>query len=177
MRGLIGRKIGMTRIFDGDGLSIPVTVIDAGPCRVMQVKTIESDGYDAVQIGYGLRKEKHANMPLIGHFKSSGMKSEDKIFQYGKVLAEFEKVPGFDYFTGQIFHVGLFQIGDFVSVSGKSKGKGYTGVIKRHNFSRQKKTHGTGHTMRAPGSIGLHGFFQECVWRVGKEIIMFLLKI
>ena len=154
MRGLIGKKIGMTRIFDGDGMSIPVTVLDAGPCCVMQVKTIENDGYDAIQVGYGARKEKHTNMSLIGHFKSSGLKSENKIFEYGKVLAEFEKVPGFDYSPGQIFHVGLFQIGDFVNVSGKSKGKGYTGVIKRHNFSRQKKTHGTGHTMRAPGSIG-----------------------
>jgi len=154
MRGLIGIKVGMTRIFDSEGMSIPVTVLDVGPCCVTQVKTTESDGYDAVQVGYGLRKEKHTNKPLSGHLKSSGIKSENKIFPYGKVLAEFEKVPGFDYAPGQIFHVGIFQIGDFVSVSGKSKGKGHTGVIKRHNFSRQKKTHGTGHTMRAPGSIG-----------------------
>ena len=91
MRGLIGKKIGMTRIFDGDGMSIPVTVLDAGPCCVMQVKTIENDGYDAIQVGYGARKEKHTNMSLIGHFKSSGLKSENKIFEYGKVLAEFDK--------------------------------------------------------------------------------------
>ena len=154
MRGLIGKKIGMTRVFNNEGLSVPVTVLDVGPCYVTQVKTIENDGYDAIQVGYGQRKEKHTNKPLSGHFRSSGLQSEDKVFKFGKVLAEFEKVPGFDYTPGQIFHVGLFEVGDFVSVSGKSKGKGYTGVIKRHNFSRQKKTHGTGHTMRAPGSIG-----------------------
>ena len=154
MRGLIGKKIGMTRVFNNEGLSVPVTVLDVGPCYVTQVKTIENDGYDAIQVGYGQRKEKHTNKPLSGHFRSSGLQSEDKVFKFGKVLAEFEKVPGFDYAPGQIFHVGLFEVGDFVSVSGKSKGKGYTGVIKRHNFSRQKKTHGTGHTMRAPGSIG-----------------------
>ena len=154
MRGLIGKKVGMTRIFNSNGESIPVTVLDAGPCQVMQVKTVEKDGYDAIQVGYGSRKEKHTNKPLDGHFKSLGLKSQNKIYKYGKVLVEFEKVPGFDYKPGQIFHVGLFQIGDYVRVRGKSKGRGYTGVIKRHNFSRQKKTHGTGHTMRAPGSIG-----------------------
>ena len=147
MRGLIGEKIGMSRVFDDNGNIIPVTVLQAGPCTVTQVKSIDKDGYDAVQVGYGKRREKHTSKPLQGHFFTAGVSPQ-------KVLVEFNKVPGFEYKTGQAFHVGLFQEGDFVSVSGTSKGKGFTGVIKRHNFSRQKKTHGTGHTERAPGSIG-----------------------
>ena len=147
MRGLIGKKMGMTRIYDENGLIVPVTLIQAGPCTVTQIKTNKKDGYEAVQVGYGERKPKHTTKPLLGHFDSAGVPAQ-------KVLAEFDKVPGFEYNTGQAFHVGLFQEGDYVSVSGTSKGKGFTGVIKRHNFSRQKKTHGTGHTERAPGSIG-----------------------
>ena len=147
MRGLIGKKIGMTRVFDQNGRVVPVTVLQVGPCTVVQVKTKAKDGYDAVQIGLGNRKEKHTSGPLKGHFKSSGVSPQ-------KVLAEFDVVPGFDYKPGQAFHVGLFQEGEYVRVSGTSKGKGFTGVIKRHNFARQKKTHGTGHTERAPGSIG-----------------------
>jgi len=147
MRGLIGEKIGMSRVFDENGRIVPVTVLQAGPCTVTQVKTADKDGYEAVQVGYGERKAKHTTKPLQGHFYAAGVASQ-------KVLVEFDKVPGFEYKTGQSFHVGLFQEGDFVSVSGTSKGKGFTGVIKRHNFSRQKKTHGTGHTERAPGSIG-----------------------
>ena len=147
MRGLLGKKVGMTRIFDGNGNAVPVTVLQAGPCTVTQVKTMNNDGYDAVQVGYGERKEKHLTKPLKGHFDNSGVAPN-------KVLAEFDTVPGFDYKVGQSFHVGLFKEGEYVSVSGFSKGKGFTGVIKRHNFSRQKKTHGTGHTERATGSIG-----------------------
>jgi large subunit ribosomal protein L3 len=147
MRGLIGKKVGMTRIYDEHGLIVPVSLIQAGPCTVTQIKTDEKDGYEAVQVGYGERKPKHTTKPLRGHFDSAGVSAQ-------KVLVEFDKVPGFEYKTGQVFHVGLFQKGDYVSISGTSKGKGFTGVIKRHNFSRQKKTHGTGHTERAPGSIG-----------------------
>ena len=147
MRGLLGKKVGMTRIFDDNGNAVPVTVLQAGPCTVTQVKTVNNDGYEAVQVGYGERKEKHLTKPLKGHFNNSGVAPK-------KVLAEFDTVPGFDYKVGQSFHVGLFKEGEYVSVSGFSKGKGFTGVIKRHNFSRQKKTHGTGHTERAPGSIG-----------------------
>lgn len=147
MRGLLGQKIGMSRIFNNNGDVVPVTIIKAGPCVLTQVKTIENDGYEAVQVGFGQKKVKHLTMPLKGHFqKSSG--------SYSKILAEFDVVPGFDYVLGCVFHVGLFKQGDFVRVSGNSKGRGFTGVIKRHNFSRQKKTHGTGHTERAPGSIG-----------------------
>lgn len=147
MRGLLGEKIGMSRVFNGLGEVVPVTILNVGPCVVTQVKTFENDGYQAVQIGYGYKKDKHLTKPLKGHFKKSSSKPS-------KVLAEFDIVPGFDYVLGSIFHVGLFNQGDFVRVSGSSKGRGFTGVIKRHNFSRQKKTHGTGHTERAPGSIG-----------------------
>ena len=147
MRGLVGKKIGMTRIFDDYGNMVPVTVLEAGPCQVTQLKTVDTDGYDAVQVGYLDKKSKHLTKALQGHFDQSGVNPK-------KIVAEFEKVPGFDYELGQSFHVGIFKEGDYVRVSGKSKGKGFTGVIKRHNFSRQKKTHGTGHTERAPGSIG-----------------------
>ena len=147
MRGLLGEKIGMSRVFNDHGEGVPVTILNVGPCVVTQVKTFESDGYQAVQIGYGYKKDKHLTKPLKGHFKKSSSKPS-------KVLAEFDIVPGFDYVLGSVFHVGLFNQGDFVRVSGSSKGRGFAGVIKRHNFSRQKKTHGTGHTERAPGSIG-----------------------
>ena len=147
MRGLIGKKMGMTRVFDENGNVVPVTVLQAGPCTVTQVKISEKDGYEAVQVGFCKRNVKHTSKPLQGHFDSAGV-------EFKKNLVEFDKVPGFDYQTGQVFHIGLFKEGDFVRVSGTSKGKGFTGVIKRHNFSRQKKTHGTGHTERAPGSIG-----------------------
>ena len=146
MRGLLGKKIGMTRIFDSEGNVVPVTTLEVGPCVVTQVKTLKSDGYDAVQVGYG-KKKKKITKGLLGHFKKAGVDPS-------RVLAEFDIVPGFDYVVGQEFHVGVFQEGDYVRVSGNSKGRGFTGVIKRHNFARQKKTHGTGHTERAPGSIG-----------------------
>lgn len=147
MRGMIGKKLGMTRVFDENGNVVPVTVLQAGPCTVTQVKTSEKDGYEAVQVGFEKQNVKHTSKPLQGHFDYAGVESK-------KILVEFDKVPGFDYQMGQVFHIGLFKEGDFVRVSGTSKGKGFTGVIKRHNFSRQKKTHGTGHTERAPGSIG-----------------------
>ena len=147
MKGLLGTKIGMSRIFNGRGEVVPVTILNVGPCVVTQVKTLKNDGYDSVQLGYGFKKEKHLTKPLKGHFQKSSKKPS-------KALAEFEIVPGFNYVLGSVFHVGLFTQGDFVRVSGNSKGRGFTGVIKRHNFSRQKKTHGTGHTERAPGSIG-----------------------
>ena len=147
MRGLLGKKIGMSRVFNSYGEVVPVTILNVGPCVVTQVKTFENDGYEAVQIGYGYKKDKHLTKPLKGHFQKSSTKPS-------KVLAEFDIVPGFDYVLGSVFHVGLFNQGDFVRVSGSSKGRGFAGVIKRHNFSRQKKTHGTGHTERAPGSIG-----------------------
>ena len=147
MRGLIGKKVGMTRIFDENGHIIPITVLEAGPCVVTQIKTIKKDGYDAVQVGYKERKVKHTNKPLQGHFDKASVSPK-------KILAEFEKVPSFNYKTGQLFNAGLFKNGDFVNITGTSKGHGFSGVIKRHNFSLQRKTHGMGDTARHGGSIG-----------------------
>ena len=147
MRGLLAKKLGMSRVFNSDGEVVPVTVLNAGPCVVTQLKTLKNDGYEAVQVGFDTKKEKHLTKPLEGHFKKAGVNPL-------RILAEFDIVPGFNYTLGTTFHVGLFKQGDFIKVSGVSKGRGFTGVIKRHNFSRQKKTHGTGHTERAPGSIG-----------------------
>ena len=147
MRGLIGKKIGMTRVFNSIGHSIPVTVLEVGPCYVTQIKTAKKDGYDAVQLGFLELKKKHTTNPLYGHFKKNNVKPT-------KVLAEFKSVPDFDYKTGQIFNVSLFNEGDFVSVSGKSKGRGFAGTVKKYSFSTQRKTHGQGDTHRHVGSIG-----------------------
>ena len=147
MRGLIGKKIGMTRVFSSTGHSVPVTVLEVGPCYVTQVKTMKNDGYDAVQLGFLELKEKHITKPLEGHFKKFNVKPT-------KILAEFKSVPEFDYKPGQIFNVSLFNEGEFVSVSGKSKGRGFSGTIKKYSFSTQRKTHGQGDTHRHVGSIG-----------------------
>ena len=147
MRGLIGKKIGMTRVFNSGGRAIPVTVLEVGPCYVTQVKTIENDGYDSVQIGYLESKSKHVNKPMAGHFLKNNVKPT-------KFLAEFQKVPKFDYKPGKVFNVSLFNEGDLVSVSGKSKGHGFSGTVKKYNFSTQRKTHGQGDTYRHVGSIG-----------------------
>jgi len=147
MRGLIGKKIGMTRVFNSIGRSIPVTVLEVGPCNVTQIKTVKKDGYDAVQLGFLELKKKHTTKPLEGHFKKNNVMPT-------KVLAEFKSVPDFDYKLGQIFNVSLFNEGDFVAVSGKSKGRGFSGTIKKYSFSTQRKTHGQGDTHRHVGSIG-----------------------
>ena len=147
MRGLIGKKIGMTRVFNSSGFAVPVTVLEVGPCHVTQVKTVENDGYDAVQIGFLELKEKHTTMPLSGHFKKNNVPP-------AKILAEFQSVPKFNYQLGQVFNVSLFNEGDFVTVSGKSKGRGFSGTIKKYSFSTQRKTHGQGDTHRHVGSIG-----------------------
>ena len=147
MRGLIGKKIGMTRVFNSIGHSIPVTVLEVGPCYVTQIKTAKKDGYDAVQLGFLELKKKHTTKPLEGHFKKNNVMPK-------KVLAEFKSVPDFDYKLGQIFNVSLFNEGDFVAVSGKSKGRGFSGTIKKYSFSTQRKTHGQGDTHRHVGSIG-----------------------
>lgn len=147
MRGLIGKKVGMTQVYDEQGVMTPVTVVEVGPCVVTQVKTEKHDGYDAVQVGYGERKKKHLNKPMEGHFNKA--KVDPK-----RILAEFDMIPGFEYKVGQEFSASLFKSGEYVDVRGKSKGRGFAGVIKRHNFSTQPKTHGTKNTYRHPGSIG-----------------------
>ncbi len=147
MRGLIGKKIGMTQIYNDQGKVLPVTVVEAGPCVVTQVKTEDRDGYSAIQVGFGERKMKHTTKPLAGHFNKAGTTPK-------KVVAEFKPVPGFDYKAGQEFTVTLFKVGDKVNVRGTSKGHGFAGVIKRHNFARQNVTHGQSEYLRHPGSIG-----------------------
>ena len=147
MRGLIGKKVGMTRVFSSNGQAIPVTVLEAGPCLVTQVKSIENDGYESVQVGYNEAKINHLNKPLQGHFNKSSVKPM-------RILAEFKKVPNFEYKPGQIFNVSLFKEGDYVTVRGKSKGHGFSGTVKKYSFSTQRKTHGQGDTYRHVGSIG-----------------------
>ena len=147
MRGLIGKKIGMTRVFDSSGRAVPVTVLEVGPCQVIQVKTVEKDGYDSVQVGFSDAKEKHLTKPLMGHFGKYSVSPK-------RILAEFNKVPSFDYKSGQVFSVGLFKKGDYVTVSGRSKGRGFSGTVKKYSFSQQRKTHGQGDTHRHVGSIG-----------------------
>ncbi|MFC1550560.1 50S ribosomal protein L3 [Candidatus Neomarinimicrobiota bacterium] len=147
MHGMIGKKVGMSQIFNENGEAVPVTILEVGPCSVVQVKTGSNDGYDAVQLGFGERKDKHSNNPMKGHFKKAGV--NPKI-----VLAEFDVIPGFKYELGQNFTVSIFNKGDIVNISGRSKGRGFAGVIKRHNFHRQPVTHGQKNTERHPGSIG-----------------------
>lgn len=147
MRGLIGKKIGMTQVFNNTGSLIPVTIVEAGPCVVTQIKTLDSDGYDAVQIGFSDLKDKHSNKALSGHFIKANSKAK-------KYLAEFKPVSNYDYKTGQEFGVSLFKEGEMVSVSGTSKGKGFSGVMKRHGFGGGPKTHGQREHPRSAGSIG-----------------------
>ncbi len=147
MYGLIGKKLKMSQMFNENGHVVPVTLIQAGPCTVSQVKTIDSDGYNSVQLAFGEKSKRNINKPLKGHLKKGKIDS-------AKVLAEFQSVDGFNYELGQKFDSSIFNIGEMVNVRSKSKGKGFAGVIKRHGFSTQPATHGTKHTERAGGSIG-----------------------
>jgi len=147
-KGLIGKKIGMTQLFDENGKVIPVTVVEAGPCTVVQKKTIENDGYAAVQVGYGDVKVTKVNKPMAGHFKKADVAPK-------KVLKEFRLEDTDSVNVGDILKVDLFAVGDRVDVVGTSKGKGTAGVIKRWNFSRLKETHGTGPVHRHGGSLGV----------------------
>jgi large subunit ribosomal protein L3 len=147
MKGLIAKKLGMSQIFDENGSVIPVTILQAGPCCITQVKTIDNDGYDAVQIAYGDKKEKNTNKPLKGHFKKAGVTPK-------RFLVEFDIVTGFDYEMGQVFNASIFKQGDLVKVTGASKGRGFSGVMKRHGFAGGPKTHGQREHPRSAGSIG-----------------------
>ena len=146
MPGIIGRKIGMTSVYSAEGKATPCTVIEAGPCVVTQVKTVDRDGYDAVQLGFGERKEKNTPNALKGHFKKAKTAPKAK-------LAEFREFEGLN--LGDEVNVGIFEEGEFVSVSGTSKGKGFQGVVRRHGFGGVgQSTHGQHNRLRAPGSIG-----------------------
>lgn len=146
-KALIGKKIGMTQIFDEKGKVVPVTVVEAGPCVVSQIKTVETDGYAAIQMGFGDIKPKHVTKPLQGHFKKADVAPK-------KVLKEFRFDDCSSFELGQVIKADVFEIGDKVDVTGKSKGKGYAGVIKRWNFGRLKETHGSGPVARHGGSMG-----------------------
>lgn len=147
MSGILGRKIGMTRIFDEAGDMIPVTVIQAGPCLVTQVKTKDKDGYEAVQLGFGVKKEKNTSKPLLGHFKKATVSPL-------RFVKEFPPFKDREVKAGDVITVDLFENGEIVKVSGTSKGKGFTGVVKRHGFGGGPKTHGQSDRLRAPGSLG-----------------------
>jgi large subunit ribosomal protein L3 len=144
--GLIGKKLGMSGLFLPDGRYVPVTVIEAGPCVVTQIKKKETDGYNALQLGFGNKKESHVNKPLKGHFSQSGPGT----FNHVKEFAVAE--PG-TYNLGQQITLEMFKIGERVDVVGASKGRGFAGVIKRHGFHGGRKTHGS-HSHRIPGSVG-----------------------
>ena len=146
-KGLIAKKIGMTQIFDEKGNVIPVTVLEAGPCMVTGKKTVENDGYAAVQIGFGDLKAKHMTKPLEGHFKKNNVAPK-------KILREFRFDDIAAYEIGQVIKADAFAEGEKIDVTGTSKGKGYAGVIKRWNFQRLKETHGSGPVARHGGSIG-----------------------
>ena len=147
VKGLIGRKVGMTQVFEETGKAIPVTVIEAGPCPIVQVKTQERDGYQAVQLGFGARKEHKFNNPLRGHFAKANVPPT-------QILREF-KVESLDEVNvGDTVDASLFSEGELVDVTGTSKGHGFTGVVKRWGFAGGRKSHGGEQDLRRPGSIG-----------------------
>ena len=147
MAGLIGKKIGMTRIFDDEGAAVAVTVVEAGPCPVLQIKTAETDGYSAVQLGFGSQKDKRANKAEKGHAAKAGVDVAPSL------VREFDISDGDEYEIGQTITVEVFGAGDTVSVVGTTKGKGFQGVVKRWGFAGRPASHG--HPMsRNPGSIG-----------------------
>ncbi len=145
--GMIGKKLGMTSVFGHDGRYLPVTVIEAGPCTVTQIKTEANDGYNALQLGFGEKKASRVNKPLKGHFFKSG----DKSFL---VIGEFRVDNPEAFELGQEISLEMFEVGDRITVSGTTKGRGFAGVIKRHGFHRGPKTHGN-RNYRLPGSIGM----------------------
>ena len=145
---MLGKKLGMTSIFDENGQMVPCTIIEAGPCYVTQIKTKEKDGYDAVQLGYDEINERLANKPMKGHLRKSGVKPL-------RLLSEFRSFNGTKLELGAELKVDLFQQGDTVDVTGRSKGRGFQGVVKRHHFGGVgMTTHGQSDRVRAPGSIG-----------------------
>ena len=148
MPGLIAKKIGMTSIYSAAGKNIPCTLLEVGPCVVTQVKTVEKDGYEAVQLGSGERKESHTTRPMKGHFDKAGVSPKQKIFEFKGFEQELN-------LGDSVKMEDVFAEGEYVSVIGRSKGKGFQGVVKRHNFGGVgQATHGQHNRLRAPGSIG-----------------------
>ncbi len=152
MSGIIGKKVGMTTIFNAEGQAVPCTLIEAGPCVVTHVRTEEKDGYKAIQLGYGEKKEKNTSRPLVGHFKKAGTTPKRKLVEF----KEFEK----EYSLGDTIRIeDVFAEGDFLDASGNSKGRGFQGVVKRHGFAGVGgQTHGQHNRGRHPGSIGACSF-------------------
>lgn len=149
MSGIIGKKIGMTSIFDASGKNQPCTVIEAGPCHVTQVKTRETDGYEAIQLAYDDKKEKHSTKAEMGHFAKAGITPKRKVVEFTRFEAENRKK------FGDVVEVDIFIEGEYVDVVGISKGKGFQGVVRRHGFSGVGgTTHGQHNRLRAPGSVG-----------------------
>jgi large subunit ribosomal protein L3 len=151
MPGLIGKKIGMTSVFSVEGRNIPCTVIEAGPCTVSQVRTLEKDGYEAVQLGFQDKKEKHATKPEIGHFKKAGSAPKNKVVEFSGF--------GADVKLGDIITVDMLEVSTFIDITGISKGKGFQGVVRRHGFGGVgESTHGQHNRLRAPGSVGASSY-------------------
>lgn len=168
MQGIIGKKRGMTRVFDKQGHAVPVTVIEAGPCPVVQVKTRQKDGYNAVQIGFGEKRKKLVTLPLQGHFEKAKVEPKRLLREIRTDQVEKLKV-------GQQLKVDMFAVGEKVNVSGISKGLGFQGGVRRHGFHGGPKTHGQSDRLRAPGSIGASSFpsrvykGQRMAGRMGRE--------
>ncbi|MFP4488427.1 MAG: 50S ribosomal protein L3 [Bacteroidales bacterium] len=152
MQGLIGKKVGMTSVFDENGMNIPCTVIEAGPCVVTQIKTKDKDGYNALQLGYDDKKEKNSTKAEIGHFKKANTGPK-------RMIVEFTGFPEGEFKTGDVLDVDLFNNDTWLDVRGWSKGKGFQGVVKRHGFRGVgDKTHGQHNRERAPGSLGASSY-------------------
>ena len=147
--GLVGRKRGMTRVFTEEGASVPVTVIEVDPNRVTQVKNDDSDGYRSVQVTFGKRRASLVNKPVAGHYAKAGVEAGDRLWELRLPEGEGEELE-----TGAELNVEMFEAGEMVDVTGTSKGKGFAGAVKRHNFRMQDATHGNSLAHRAPGSIG-----------------------
>ena len=146
-KGLLGKKLGMTQLFDEAGKIVPVTVVEAGPCVVVQKKTVENDGYEAVQVGFADIKEKNVNKPMKGHFEKAGVTAK-------RFLKEFKLEDAASMNVGDEIKADVFAEGEKVDITGTSKGHGFAGAIKRHNQHRLKETHGTGPVHRHAGSMG-----------------------
>ena len=151
MPGLLGKKIGMTSVFSADGKNVPCTVIEAGPCVVTQIKTVETDGYEAVQVGFQVKTEKHTNKAEAGIFKAAGVAPQRHLVEFKGFETEFK--------LGDAITVEMFEADTFVDVVGTSKGKGFQGVVKRHGFGGVgQATHGQHNRLRAPGSLGASSY-------------------